>query len=64
MEMHGNMKCGYQGKHDSMRAQAEKLLNHSEGAKRESKTKNFKKGGVVSILIKNEKIRKPCKKIK
>ena len=73
MEMHGNMKCGYQGKNDSMRAEAERLLNHpgkvesviySKSAADKSKMRPYKKGGLVIKIMKSEKTTKSCKKKK
>jgi len=56
MKITKNMKAGYQGKHDSMRAMAKKLLNHPGEAKDvqyskscadKSKMRPYKEGGHV-----------------
>jgi hypothetical protein len=60
-----NMKAGYQGKHDAMRAKAEKLLDHPGHAKDvyyssscadKSKMRTYKEGGTV----KKEEKKKEC----
>lgn len=62
MKITKNMKAGYQGKHDSMRAKAEKLLDHPGHAKdvyyskscaEKEKIRPFKEGGSV---MKEEKM--------
>ncbi len=54
--MNKNMRAGFQGKHDSMRALADKLMNHpgeakdvymSASAADKEKMRPFKKGGHV-----------------
>ena len=56
MEFTKNMKAGYQGKKDSMREKAEKLLNHpgktedvykSKSCADKSKMRAYKEGGSV-----------------
>lgn len=56
MHLSKNMKAGYQGKHDSMRAMAEKLMNHpghapdvieSKDAASKDKMRPYKTGGHV-----------------
>lgn len=56
MQITKNMKAGYQGKHDSMRAKAEKLLDHPGHAKDvyyskscadKERMRPFKEGGHV-----------------
>jgi|ERR1043165_485722 hypothetical protein len=56
MKFTKNMKAGYQGKHDSMRAMAERLLDHpghakdvyySKSAADKEKMRPFKTGGEV-----------------
>lgn len=56
MEITKNMKAGYQGKRDAMRAKAEKLLNHpghaedvyySKSCADKEKIRPYKKGGHI-----------------
>jgi hypothetical protein len=63
MKITKNMKAGYQGKHDSMRAKAEKLLDHPGSAKDVYYSKScadkeqmrpFKEGGHVKDHKKHE----------
>ena len=63
MKITKNMKAGYQGKHDSMRAKAEKLLDHPGSAKDvyyskscadKERMRPFKEGGHVKDHKKHE----------
>lgn len=67
MKITKNMKAGYQGKHDSMRAKAEKLLDHPGSAKDvyyskscadKEKMRAFKEGGSVKAEEKMEHYKK------
>lgn len=66
--MNKNMRAGFQGKHDSMRALADKLMGHlgeakdvymSASAADKEKIRPFKKGGYVKKSTKSES---SCKK--
>jgi hypothetical protein len=65
MEFTKNMKAGYQGKKDSMREKAERLLNHpghaqdvyySKSAADKEKIRPYKKGGHVKSHMEHEKM--------
>jgi hypothetical protein len=65
MEITKNMKAGYQGKKDSMREMAERLLNHpghakdvypSKSAANKEKMRPYKKGGHVKNNMEHEKM--------
>jgi len=67
MKITKNMKDGYQGKHDSMRAKAEKLLDHPGSAKDvyyskscadKSRMRPYKEGGSVRAEEKVEHYKK------
>jgi hypothetical protein len=67
MKITKNMKAGYQGKHDAMRAKAEKLLDHPGSAKDvyyskscadKDRMRPFKEGGSVKAEEKMEHMKK------
>ena len=73
MKINKNMKAGYQGKHDAMRAKAEKLLNHpgsaedvyySKSCADKERMRPYKEGGHVkdNMKMKDMKKDKDCNK--
>lgn len=71
MQITKNMKAGYQGKHDAMRAKAEKLLDHPGHAKDVYYSKScadkeqirpYKEGGIVRKEMKRDMKKEEKKK--